>query len=114
MMSDTSKQLLSKPKTIERSKQIEPTSSFSRNNIFTSNTETQKNVSSKKTVEKTTTARLSFRNKDKMNALVALKGLDSVDELLDILIDEHEAVLTTDEKRELRTMVQIYEKKRSK
>lgn len=113
-MSDTSKQLLSKPKTIERSKQIEPTSSFSRNNIFTSNTETQKNVSSKKTVEKTTTARLSFRNKDKMNALVALKGLDSVDELLDILIDEHEAVLTTDEKRELRTMVQIYEKKRSK
>ncbi|HAK1611976.1 TPA: hypothetical protein H1032_002790 [Listeria monocytogenes] len=114
MMSDTSKQLLSKPKTIERSKQIEPTSSFSRNNIFTSNTETQKSVPSKKVIEKTTTARLSFRNKDKMNALVALKGLDSVDELLDILIDEHEAVLTTDEKRELRTMVQIYEKKRSR
>lgn len=113
-MDDSGKQLLNKPKTIERSKQIEPNSSFSRNSIFTSNNEKDNVKKDKKSVEKTTTARLSFRNKDRMNALVALKGLDSVDELLDVLIDEHEAILTTDEKRELRTMVAIYEKKRSR
>ncbi|QPJ28009.1 hypothetical protein IMX23_14485 (plasmid) [Listeria seeligeri] len=113
-MSDSGKQLLNKPKTIERSKQIEPNSSFSRNSIFTSNNEKNNLKTEKKSMEKTTTARLSFRNKDRINALVALKGLDSVDELLDVLIDEHEAILTTDEKRELRTMVSIYEKKRSR
>ncbi|MBC1517168.1 hypothetical protein [Listeria immobilis] len=113
-MSDSRKQLLNRPKTIERSKQIEPNSSFARNSIFTANEEknTERNV--KKAIEKTTTARVSYRNKDRINALVALKGLDSVDELLDVLLDEHESVLTTDEKRELRTMVSIYEKKRSR
>ncbi|MEN2665820.1 hypothetical protein [Listeria aquatica] len=111
-MSENENNLLKKrPKKIERNQQIEPTSSFSRNSIFTTSEGTDIPKVEKK-VEKTTTTRLSFRNKDRLNALVNIKGLVSVDEVLDVLLDEHEATLTPDERRELRTMVSIYEKKR--
>lgn len=113
MANDKKKNLLSKsPKTIERNKQIEPSSSFSRNSIFAAVEEEPKTTVRNKIAEKSTTTRLSYRNKDRINALVTLKGLNSVDELLDVLIDEHEATLTSDEKRELRTIVAIYQKKR--
>ncbi|MBC1399931.1 hypothetical protein [Listeria fleischmannii] len=101
-----------KPKKIERNQQIEPSSSFSRDKIFTTSTIESNKRTIEKKAEKTTTIRLSYRNKDRLNALVNTKGLVSVDEVLDILLDEHESTLTSDEKRELRTMISIYEKKR--
>lgn len=111
MADNNENNLLKRPKKIERNQQIEPSSSFTRDRIFTTSSEIKTEAPPKKG-EKTTTARLSFRNKDRLNALVNIKSLVSVDEVLDILLDEHEATLTSDEKRELRTMISIYEKKR--
>ncbi|WP_414839214.1 hypothetical protein [Carnobacterium sp. TMP28] len=49
-----------------------------------------------------------------MNAIVTSFSLDSVNELLDILLDDYEASLTADEQREIKTLLAVYRRKSSK
>ncbi|WP_185933389.1 hypothetical protein [Enterococcus durans] len=41
-------------------------------------------------------------------------SLDSVNELLDILLDNYEASLTSDERREIKTLLAVYRRKSDK
>ena len=40
--------------------------------------------------------------------------MDSVNELLETLLDNYEASLTTDERRELKTLIEVYNRKNKK
>lgn len=103
-------------KKIDRIQTVMPTNTYDSNNVYTVTPEVQEQNSvvdtKSKVKEKTTSVRCSFRNKDRLNAHVIFSGVDSVDQLLDILLDEHEAVMTQEQRRELRTVLDIYTKKR--
>ena len=110
--------LINKSKKIDRIDPVVPKNTFNTNDLFTVKQENQQQIEPKvnevnpKIKEKTTSVRCSFRNKDRLNAHVIFSGVDSVDQLLDIILDEHEAIMTQEQKRELRTILDIYTKKR--
>lgn len=104
---------------LQRKEEIKPKESFSRDSIYTV-TKTEdassknKELSRKKTVDKTTTIRCSATTSNRLNAIVTSFGLDSVNELLEILIDNYETSLTPDERREIKTLVEVYSRKSKK
>ena len=51
---------------------------------------------------------------NRLNAIVTSFGMDSVNELLETLLDNYEASLTTDERRELKTLIEVYNRKNKK
>lgn len=101
---------------IDRIETTAPQNTFSPNDVFTISQDTEmplpQKKQDKKQQDKSTSIRCSFRNKDRLNALVVLNGSDSVDQILDIILDEHEATMTQEQRRELRTIINIYSKKR--
>lgn len=100
-------------KKIERIETTTPANTYNPNDVFTVKHEnSQANIPPISKQEKSTSIRCSFGNKDRLNALVVLNGSDSVDQILDILLDEYEATMTPEERRELRTIINIYSKKR--
>lgn len=104
---------------LQRKEEIKPKESFSRDSIYTV-TKTEdassknKEISRKKIVDKTTTIRCSATTSNRLNAIVTSFGLDSVNELLEILIDNYETSLTPDERREIKTLVEVYSRKSKK
>ena len=104
---------------LQRKEEIKPKESFSRDSIYTV-TKTEdassknKELSRKKTVDKTTTIRCSATTSNRLNAIVTSFGLDSVNELLEILIENYETSLTPDERREIKTLVEVYGRKAKK
>jgi N-methylhydantoinase B/oxoprolinase/acetone carboxylase alpha subunit len=104
---------------LQRKEEIKPKESFSRDSIYTV-TKTEdassknKEISRKKIVDKTTTIRCSATTSNRLNAIVTSFGLDSVNELLEILIDNYETSLTPDERREIKTLVEVYGRKAKK
>lgn len=73
-----------------------------------------KEVITKKAKGKTTTIRCAADTSHRLNAIVTSFSLDSVNELLDILLDDYEASLTADERREIKTLLAVYRRKSSK
>jgi len=112
------KELIRKKNPLERGEEIKPKETFNRNAIYTvnaeENTERKSIKKRKKTVEKSTTIRCSTTTSNRLNAIVTSFGLDSVNELLESLLDNYEATLSSDERRELKTLVEVYNRKNNK
>lgn len=68
----------------------------------------------KKKSEKTTTIRCSVTTSNRINAIVTSFGMDSVNELLEKLLENYESTLTNDKKRELKTLLEVYNRKNNK
>lgn len=101
---------------LSRGEDIKPKSTFDRNSIYTvteENKKTQVPKQRKKTVA-TTTIRCSASVSNRINAIVTSFGLDSVNELLEILLTDYESTLTNDERRELKTLIEVYSRKNKK
>lgn len=47
----------------------------------------------------------------RLNAIITSFSLNSVNELLEILLDNYEASLTQDERREIKTLQEVYQRK---
>lgn len=75
---------------------------------------TKKDTTRKKAKSKTTTIRCAADTSYRLNAIVTSFNLDSVNELIEILLDNYEASLTTDERREIKTLLEVYQRKSKK
>lgn len=110
----------SKRNLLDRKEGVKPKDAFDRSSLFTvdeskENNPTQnKEVVTKKIKGKTTTIRCSTDTSHRLNAIVTSFSLDSVNELLDILLDNYEASLTSDERREIKTLLAVYRRKSDK
>lgn len=108
----------SKKKLLERGPQISPANQFkleaveqneSLINEPTKKVETKKVVSTEK---KVTSVRVKKSTRDKLNALVSLNKADTIDELLEIMIDEYlSANILKDEKKQFDMVVELYKSK---
>ncbi len=58
--------------------------------------------------KKTTTIRCEVNTSYRINAFVTVGGHDSLQELLEVLLDEYEQTFFTDERREIRILIDIY------
>lgn len=77
----------------------------------------EKNVSKTNSplTKKNTTVRVSFAVKNKLNALVIMGVADSVDRLIDILIDEYvNNILSENKEKQLELLLDIYKNKKNK
>ncbi|OMP66326.1 DUF5388 domain-containing protein [Domibacillus epiphyticus] len=112
-------------KLLNRGKQITPATTFSLDNdIKTREPVKEAETTPKKMPEtktrstaasSTTTVRVSMSTKEKLNALVTMGTADSVDSLLEILIEEyHSTYLTKDEKKQYSLILDIYASKKKK
>lgn len=105
---------------LERKEEVKPQQSFNRSSLFTvneyqkTNVEQNKDSLRKKEKSKTTTIRCSADTSHRLNAIVTSFNLDSVNELIEILLDNYEASLTTDERREIKTLLEVYQRKSKK
>jgi hypothetical protein len=114
-------------KLLNRGKQITPNTTFSLDNETNENDTKQpaQEMLEKKELEiktrstkgqtTTTTVRVSTPTKEKLNALVTMGIADSVDHLLEILIEEYESTyLTKNEKKQYSLILDIYASKKKK
>ena len=105
---------------LERKEEVKPQQSFNRSSLFTVNESQQTNGDPKKDVPRkkergtTTTIRCATDTSHRLNAIVTSFNLDSVNELIEILLDNYEASLTTDERREIKTLLEVYQRKSKK
>lgn len=96
---------------------MKPLQSFNRSSLFTVNEPQQTNenkkreTTRKKEKSKTTTIRCAADTSHRLNAIVTSFNLDSVNELIEILLDNYEASLTTDERREIKELLEVYRRK---
>ncbi|WP_110925939.1 hypothetical protein [Bacillus massiliglaciei] len=100
--------LLNKTKKIERTENTEPKDTYNPNNVFTVKQNEKKETRAK---EKKTTIRLSYKNQQRLNALVTQNSLDSVDQVLDLILNQYESGLSKEQRKELDTIIKIYSKK---
>jgi len=112
------KELIKKNSSLQRGADIKPKEMFDRNSIYTvtedATPETKVIPKRIKASERTTTIRCSAMTSNRLNAIVTSFGMDSVNELLETLLDNYEASLTTDERRELKTLIEVYNRKNKK
>ncbi|MCA9766555.1 MAG: hypothetical protein KC455_09060 [Carnobacterium sp.] len=105
---------------LDRKESVKPKEAFDRSSLFTvdeskkNDSTPSKEVVTKKQKGKTTTIRCSTDTSHRLNAIVTSFSLDSVNELLDILLDDYEASLTADERREIKTLLAVYRRKSGK
>lgn len=105
---------------LERKEEVKPKQSFNRSTLYTVNEPQQddhdqkREAPRKKEKSTTTTIRCATNTSHRLNALVTSFNLDSVNELLEILLDNYEASLTQDERREIKTLLEVYQRKSRK
>ncbi|MCI2255329.1 hypothetical protein L2D08_13225 [Domibacillus sp. PGB-M46] len=104
-------------KLLNRGKQITPNTTFSLDNdsfnkpsIATDPTPPEKKETQTKRVQPgTTTVRVSTTTKEKLNGLVTLGIAESVDSLLEILVEEYQSnYLTKEQKKQYSLILDIY------
>ena len=105
----------SKKKLLERGPQITPSTSFKLDEVESTVTELPKQPVKKKEVppeKKVTSVRVKKSTRDKLNALVSLNKADTIDELIEIMIDEYSSVhITKDEKKQFEIVMNLYKSK---
>lgn len=110
----------SKRNLLERKEDVKPKEAFNRSSLFTveasqkESLDQKKEAPRKKTKGTTTTIRCAADTSHRLNAIVTSFSLDSVNELLEILLDNYEASLTQDERREIKTLLEVYQRKSAK
>ncbi|MED4057220.1 hypothetical protein ACQRXC_28875 (plasmid) [Niallia taxi] len=100
--------LLNKNKKIDRIENQPPKGTFNPNNIFVP----EQNKKDEIVKEKTTSIRLTTKNRDKLKALMSLLEKDSIDQVLDVVLTQHETTLSKDKKKDYDTLLKIYSKKK--
>lgn len=125
-MSDLLRKKTKPNKLLNRGQKITPTTTFSLANEGSGGQPVQEAPTKKEAETKSrarkapaqagsTTVRVSNSVKEKLNALVTLGISNSVDSLLEILIDEYEsAYLTKEEKKQYSLILEIYASKNKK
>lgn len=108
----------SKKKLLERGPNIAPTNQFKLESVEqiepavtepTQSAEIKKAVSSER---KATSVRVRKSTRNKLNALVSLNKAETIDDLLDIMIDEYlSANLLKDEKKQFDLILELYKSK---
>lgn len=88
---------------LEKSNAPKPQNTFGREKIFAA-----KNI---KETKKTTTIRCDTTVSNHLNAITAVMNLDSVNELIEIMVNNHVGSLTQNEQREVKTIKKIYDKR---
>lgn len=105
----------SKKKLLERGPQISPSTSFKLNDVEEAAQESPKKPVAKKEAppeKKVTSVRVRKSTRDKLNALVSLNKADTIDELIEIMIDEYSSVhITKDEKKQFDIVMDLYKSK---
>lgn len=105
----------SKKKLLERGPQITPSTSFKLDEVESTVTEISKQPGKKKVVppeKKVTSVRVKKSTRDKLNALVSLNKADTIDELIEIMIEEYSSVhITKDEKKQFEIVMDLYKSK---
>lgn len=102
----------SKKKLLERGPQIEPTTQFKLEEVEPATSPIK--VGTKRTKEKSpknkpSSVRVKKSTRDKLNALVSINKADTVDDLIDIMIEEYvSAHITKDEKKQLDIIIELY------
>lgn len=98
--------LLQKKKNLlEKSNAPKPSSTFSKNEIsFSGNTKTSK--------AKTTTVRCTVDMSICLSAIVTTQGLESVNELLEQMVDLYEGNLTSEERTEIRQIEKVLSRRK--
>ncbi|OAH58646.1 hypothetical protein AWH48_16750 [Domibacillus aminovorans] len=126
-MSDLLRKKTKPNKLLNRGQQITPNTTFTLDDV-TSKSESKQPVTeapaqkeletrtrTNKVQATTTTVRVSTPTKEKLNALVTMGIADSVDNLLEILIEEYESTyLTKEEKKQYSLILEIYAAKKKK
>lgn len=107
-----------KKKLLERGPHISPTNQFTLETVEQSEetlNEPVKKAESKKVIlpeKKVTSVRVKKSTRDKLNALVSLNKADTIDELLEIMIDEYlSANILKDEKKQYDMVLELYKSK---
>ncbi|WP_050184233.1 DUF5388 domain-containing protein [Domibacillus robiginosus] len=104
-------------KLLNRGKQITPNTTFSLDNdnfekpkLATETKQLEKKETQTKRVQPgTTTVRVSTTTKEKLNGLVTLGIAESVDSLLEILVEEYQSnYLTKEQKKQYSLILDIY------
>lgn len=107
-------------KLLERGPQISPASQFKLEAIeqtepVVPEVEVEKKTETKKVTppeKKVTSVRVKKSTRDKLNALVSLNKADTIDELLEIMIDEYlSANILKDEKKQFDIVMNLYKSK---
>lgn len=102
---------------LDRKESTTPKTTFNRENIYSVKEEAKieptilEPEQKKNKKKKTTTIRCEVSTSHRINAFVTVSGHDSVNELLEVLLDEHEQTYTADERREIRTLIDVYKRK---
>lgn len=110
----------SKRNLLERKEDVKPKEAFNRSSLFTVEASQKESLDQKKETPRkkskgtTTTIRCAADTSHRLNAIVTSFSLDSVNELLEILLDNYEASLTQDERREIKTLLEVYQRKSAK
>jgi predicted DNA-binding protein len=104
-----------KKKLLERGPQISPANTFKIDDVEPVVEELPKKPEKKKEVvpeKKATSVRVKKSTRDRLNALVSLNKADTIDELIEIMIDEYFSVhVTKDEKKQYDIVMELYKSK---
>lgn len=102
----------SKKKLLERGPQIQPTTQFKLEEAESATPTPKEGI--RKTKEKLpknkpSSVRVKKNTRDRLNALVSINKAETVDDLLDIMIEEYVSVhITKDEKKQLDIILELY------
>lgn len=105
----------SKKKLLERGPQISPANQFKLNDVEPVIQEPEKKTVRKQETppeKKVTSVRVRKSTRDKLNALVSLNKAETIDELIEIMIDEYlSSHITKDEKKQFDIVINLYKSK---
>ena len=101
-----------KKKLLERGPNIIPKNQFDLTDIQTSTTIKKNTNKDSSSLKKDTSVRVKRSTRNKLNALVSLNKADTIDELIDIMIDEYmTANILKDEKKQFDLIMELYKLK---
>lgn len=102
----------SKKKLLERGTPIEPTTQFKLEEVESATTTSKidtRRAKERSPKNKPSSVRVKKTTRDRLNALVSLNKAETVDDLLDIMIEEYvSAHVTKDEKKQLDIIIELY------
>lgn len=102
----------SKKKLLERGTPIEPATQFKLEEVETASSTSKidtRRPKEKLPNNKPSSVRVKKTTRDRLNALVSLNKAETVDDLLDIMIEEYVSThVTKDEKKQLDIIIELY------
>lgn len=102
-----------KKKLLNRGPKITPTTQFDPTDLSTPESKQKKAVKESSSQKKDSSVRVKRSTRNKLNALVSLNKADTIDELIDIMIDEYMAThILKDERKQFDLVMELYKLKK--